>query len=192
MKMWGNKNKQRILLHACWRVMRYRCTHKNHKQFPDYGGRGIKVCNEWLYDYKSFELWARKNGYKKGMTIDRENNDGNYEPSNCRWVTQKVNNQNRRNTVRIKYKGEIYLIEEAALKFNIPKEILSDRITRNWTPKEAIETRFFRLNKPITWNGKTQTMKEWSEELGISYNKLKSRLGRQGWPIERSLTEGVE
>ena len=82
-------------LHRIWRHIKQRCNNPNDKGFQYYGGRGISICEEWSCDPEEFIRWALKNGYKKGLAIDRTNNDGNYEPSNCRFVTQSENNQNR-------------------------------------------------------------------------------------------------
>lgn len=76
-------------LYTNYRAMKYRCYNKNYHHYERYGGRGITICDEWKNNYASFRNWAYANGYKDGLSIDRINNDGNYEPSNCRWVTQK-------------------------------------------------------------------------------------------------------
>lgn len=81
-----------------WNGIMQRCYNPKNKRYYDYGGRGVKVCDEWL-DANVFGKWAEENGYKKGLQIDRIDNDGNYEPSNCRFVTPKENMQNRRNTI---------------------------------------------------------------------------------------------
>ena len=73
-----------------------RCYNKNDKSFKIYGGRGITVCEEWKNDFKAFYDWAMGNGYKKGLSIDRIDNDGNYEPSNCRWTTNIIQSRNQR------------------------------------------------------------------------------------------------
>lgn len=73
-----------------WYGMKYRCENSNHDGYRRYGGRGIEVCNEWQ-DYEVFREWALINGYVGGLTIDRINNDGNYEPSNCQWLTRIEN-----------------------------------------------------------------------------------------------------
>lgn len=95
------KNKECIhsrknVLYSRWEGIKRRCYNKNFSQYRDYGGRGIKVCEEWLYDFEAFYYWSINNGFKPELEIDRINNDGNYEPSNCRWVTHKENMNNRR------------------------------------------------------------------------------------------------
>lgn len=87
-----------IKKHKLYRVywgMRQRCYNSKQKHYDRYGGRGIAVCDEWLNSYESFYEWSMKNGYKEGLTIDRINNDGNYEPSNCRWVTIQEQQKNK-------------------------------------------------------------------------------------------------
>ena|SRR5690554_3031238 len=85
-------------LYTVWTGMKQRCYNPNKSNYHRYGGRGIKVCNEWLKDFMNFYNWAIENGYKKGLNIDRENNDGNYEPSNCQWIKHNKNSQNRVST----------------------------------------------------------------------------------------------
>ena len=81
-------------LYSVWWAMKDRCYKSNHKAYHRYGGRGITVCEEWLNDFKNFYDWAIKKGYRRGLTIERENNDGNYEPNNCKWTTMDEQVQN--------------------------------------------------------------------------------------------------
>lgn len=79
-----------------WESMKSRCYNKNNKRYGDYGGREITICDEWKNNFKNFYDWSVSNGYKRGLSIDRINNDGNYEPSNCRWTTKTIQSRNRR------------------------------------------------------------------------------------------------
>ena len=85
-------------LYTTYQDMKTRCSNKKYFLYHRYGGRGVNVCDEWLNDFNSFYEWAINNGHKKGLQIDRIDNDGNYHPDNCRFVTPQVNSQNRINT----------------------------------------------------------------------------------------------
>ena len=89
-----------------------RCTNPNCDRYKDYGGRGIKICDEWLNDYDSFVDWSKMNGYKEGLSIDRIDNNGNYEPSNCRWITRKEQGRNTTRNRFITYNGETKTLSE--------------------------------------------------------------------------------
>jgi hypothetical protein len=88
-------------LYRVHKSMIERCYSPLSKGFKNYGGRGITVCDEWLNDFMAFYSWAVENGYQEGLEIDRKDNDGNYEPSNCRWVTPLENCQNTRKCIHI-------------------------------------------------------------------------------------------
>ena len=83
-------------LYKVWGGMKYRCYNRNHVHFIDYGGRGITVCDEWKYSPKIFIEWCLRNGWEKGLTIDRIDNDKGYYPSNCRFSSMTEQNRNRR------------------------------------------------------------------------------------------------
>ena len=81
-------------LYSVWCAMKERCNNHHNKRYSIYGARGIKVCDSWSNSFEEFKSWALKSGYKEGLTIDRKNFNGNYEPDNCRWVTTKEQNRN--------------------------------------------------------------------------------------------------
>ena len=83
-------------IYAIWRDMNYRCSNPNARNYKYYGARGITVCNEWKNDFITFYHWATTHGYNMDLTIDRIDNDGNYEPDNCRWSTKSVQNMSMR------------------------------------------------------------------------------------------------
>lgn len=140
-----NENKEKILgnhfthtlshspVYNMWKHMRARCMNKNDKRFKRYGGRGITICEEWD-DPQVFYNWAVSHGYKQGLTIDRINNDGNYEPDNCRFVLIKINvrnnsnvkiNEEQANQIRNIYaEGEIRQIDLAKM-FGVSQQVVS-------------------------------------------------------------------
>lgn len=91
-----SKDGKQTPLYSVWKAMKARCLNSKNKSYSDYGGRGISICSEWINNPKTFIDWALSNGYSQGLEIDRINNDGNYESSNCRWVNKNINTSNQR------------------------------------------------------------------------------------------------
>lgn len=125
-----------------WRTMKERCLNKTYKGFPNYGGRGITVCDEWL-DFENFRTWANSNGYREDAgrgkcTLDRIDVNGNYEPSNCRWVDAKTQARNRRNTVFIEYGGARRSMAEWAEVLGVKFNTLYWRYSEGWSPREIL------------------------------------------------------
>lgn len=98
-------------LYRIWKSMRRRCYNPSDRHYAIYGGLGITVCNEWE-NYQNFANWAKYNGYTDVLTIDRINPYGNYEPSNCRWATQKEQGRNKRDTIFITIGSETKSLAE--------------------------------------------------------------------------------
>ena len=125
-------------LYIVWGSMKKRCTNPNCDAYHNYGGRGITICNEWLDNFKAFYDWAISNGYTSGLTLDRIDNDGNYEPSNCRWVDKATQVSNRRNTRFITYNGKTQSLKAWADELNLDYHALYSRIARGWDLKDAL------------------------------------------------------
>lgn len=130
-------------LHNIWMSMISRCENISNSSYRNYGARGVTVCQEWKSDFMTFYTWAIINGYREGLSIERKDVNGNYEPDNCTWATYKEQQNNKRN------------------------------------------------NHFITFNGRTQTMTQWAEEIGISCGTLSNRINVAKWSVERALTEPI-
>jgi hypothetical protein len=126
-------------LYRSWDAMIDRTCNSNNARYHDYGGRGITVCNEWR-TYEPFSQWAKENGYEEGLTLDRINVDGNYEPSNCRWATRQEQANNRRNNVIIEYNGRSQTIAEWCRELNLSYEMVRRRLKRGWDGERALTT----------------------------------------------------
>lgn len=127
-------------LHQCYKDMLNRCYNTNNKSYKNYGNRGIAVCDEWLNDFYSFKDWSLLNGYNDTLTLDRIDVNGNYEPSNCRWVTLKTQNNNRTNNRIVQYNGERMTLHELSEKYGIAYKTLWARVNSGWSVASAIET----------------------------------------------------
>lgn len=107
-------NKSLSKLYGVWSSMKSRCYNKNNDKYKNYGGRGISVCNDWRNDFSKFFSWAKNNGYKKGLTIDRIDVNGNYCPENCRWVDYKQQARNKTTNIKIMFQGKLIGMSEVA------------------------------------------------------------------------------
>lgn len=117
-------------IYDTWNRMMHRCYDTNHHKYARYGARGIKVCDEWKNNYDNFYKWSLDNNFQLGLSIDRIDNNGDYEPSNCRWATRK---QQMRNTSRnryITYKGETHSLAEWCEILNVKYGTASTRLHR--------------------------------------------------------------
>ena len=132
-------------LYRIWQNMKNRCLNQKIKAYKDYGGRGIKVCEEWLdkqNGFINFYNWAIDNGYTENLTIDRIDNDGNYEPNNCRWATILEQSHNKRNCIKITYNNKTKHISEWAKEYNISRDCLWQRLyVLNWNIEKALLTK---------------------------------------------------
>jgi hypothetical protein len=131
----------RARLYRIWAAMRDRCSNPKTPCYARYGGRGIAVCEEWS-KYEPFRDWALSNGYNERLTIDREDNDGNYDPGNCRWATLVEQRRNRRDAVLMEAFGEAKMASDWARdpRCRVPYALLSSRLKKGWGLEQAIVT----------------------------------------------------
>lgn len=127
-------------IHRIWKVMKNRCLNPNTPDYKRwYGGRGVTVCEEWKNSFQAFYEWAMANGYNDTLSIDRIDENGNYEPSNCRWADATTQARNTRQVVPITYKGETHCLAEWAEILNIPVHVLRQRKHHGWTIEKMFE-----------------------------------------------------
>lgn len=109
-----------IPLYTTWGNIKARCHNSNRTDYSSYGGSGITLCDEWKNDFMTFHDWAIANGYKKGLTIERKDVNGNYDAINCTWITPSEQAKNRRNVIRVTIEGKSMTLKDAATLRNIP------------------------------------------------------------------------
>lgn len=126
-------------LYGIHRGIMNRCFDSRMMNYHIYGGRGITICEEWK-EREIFIKWALKNGYNKNLSIDRIDNDGNYEPTNCRWATCKQQSNNNSRNKLITYNGETLTHTQWSEKMGYRKTLVNIRIKLGWSDKDAIET----------------------------------------------------
>lgn len=127
-------------LYREWQSMKGRCYYSSVNGYERYGGRGITVCSEWKDNFVVFKDWAELHGYKDSLTIDRIDVNGNYEPSNCRWVPMKEQYRNTRINHLVTYKNETHCLVEWAEILGLPYSLIKNRITRLKWPVERAFT----------------------------------------------------
>ncbi|MEK5334405.1 hypothetical protein [Lysinibacillus sp. FSL W8-0992] len=124
-------------LYSIWLEMKKRCFDKNRKSYKNYGGRGITICDEWKVFY-NFYNWSINNGYLDSLTIDRIDNDGNYEPKNCRWTTRLVQNNNTRKNVFVDVGGERKTLSQLAREYDLSPNTIKYRMNNGYEDKELV------------------------------------------------------
>ena len=186
-----SNNPQYVRLYNIWRGMRRRCNCETNSIFHHYGGRGITICQEWN-SYVNFKTWALNNGYNDSLSIDRIDVNGNYEPSNCRWVTAKEQNVNRRNNRYITYRGETKAATVWALELGIAPNVFLRELSRfDDDVEKVINYQVKRYNQLFELDGECHTLKEWADIYNIKYATLIDRFRTNGWSLEKSLKTPV-
>lgn len=172
-------------IYGVWSRMIARCENKNVRSYPNYGGRGIKVCDEWRNSPESFAEWAFATGYDPDApifecTLDRIDVDGDYCPENCRWVDIKAQQNNKRNNHRILYGDRYLTIAEWSDITGISQDVILHRLTNGWSVEDTLTIPKYGKRQGVTITGEKTTIKEACRILGISYELVKWRL-YHGW-----------
>ena len=180
-------NQTKTRLYKIWIGIRHRCSLDTVKPIKNYAERGITVCDEWALSFEKFRDWALSNGYRDDLTIDRIEVNGNYEPSNCRWITKKEQLRNKRCSVIVNYKGDIGDLADICEKYGVRYSIVYHRIKDfGYSIEDAIEKKTAKRTRYCI-NGVSGTMQELCDKAGLSKNTVKGRLYR-GWDANDAFT----
>lgn len=141
-------NQRHTRLYEVWKGIKQRCYNPKHRAYHNWGGRGIKMCEDWKNNFQSFHDWSYANGYcpenqkdeKNKLTIDRIDVNGNYEPSNCRWVKRSKQARNTRANKIISYRNEEYCLVEWCEILDLYYSTVSARLLKGWSVERAFET----------------------------------------------------
>lgn len=131
-------SQQRNKLYSIWRGMKRRCLDPEYKHYHNYGGRGISVCDEWIEDFDKFADWAIESGWKDGLTLERNNVNGNYCPENCSWKTMKEQHINRRDNVLYTYNGKTQCLDDWLKETGVNRQTYYSRIKAGKTSFEEL------------------------------------------------------
>jgi hypothetical protein len=168
--------------YGIWQAMKRRCDSPTNKSYPRYGGRGIKVCDRWVRSFWAFyaDMGPRPSADHQ---LDREDNDGNYEPDNCHWRTRNEQCRNRSTNHLELFRGEMRSLAEIAEMTGINQQTIWYRVESGLSGEELAEP----VVTLYTVNGESHTLMGWSNKLGIGYHSLRARLDN-GWTAERTFT----
>ncbi len=161
-----------------WNGIKRRCTNENDERYPQYGGRGITICDEWLESFDNFAEWALSHGYAENLTLERIDVNGNYCPENCKWITLGEQALNKRETKWVDYRGEHIQLRVLCERLGITYDTVHDRLyKRGWSLEDAI-------TKP---SERSNSLLSKCREKGINYGTVRDRIYKFGWSEERAL-----
>lgn len=194
-------------LFKIWDGMKGRCYDKKNISYPDYGAKGVRICEEWLKNFQTFYDWCLANGYKKGLTIDRIKSDQNYSPDTCRWVSTRAQRLNRDDVKLITAFGESKCARDWSLdkRCKVSYDGLRNRLYRDkedWPDFEKAITTPPKIrgynkvnraeNKMIYAFEEGKTLEAWLEDSRCLADEKRIRLRlRKGWSPEKSITTPV-
>ena len=173
--------------YKCYWHMKERCYNNADKEYHNYGGRGITICDEWLSDAWEFGKWAINSGYSPDLQIDRIDNDGNYGPNNCRWVTRLVNCNNRSTSRKCEIDGRVDTTANFCREFGISySKVVQYRRYHNTTDDEAIK-HYLAIKEIEGVSGKQPTLVDICRQYGLNYGNVKSYRHKHGCSTDEAI-----
>ena len=162
-----------------WTAMVIRCTSPGSVNYPRYGGAGITVCDRWRNSFENFlaDMGERPSAL---YSLDRINNDGNYEPGNCRWATSKQQGNNRHSNRLITYLGQTKTLAEWCVELGVKRSAVFNRLQKGMRPEEAFTKPVVQINKKHSFAGSEKTVTEIAAETGLNYRTLAQLINTYG------------
>jgi hypothetical protein len=168
-------------LYHLWRGIKDRCLNPKSKHYHRYGGRGITMHQAWVDDYAVFATYV--GAQPDGMTLDRIDNNGNYEPNNVRWATRKEQANNRVTNTIVEHDGKAMTLSQWADHFGLPYVVINSRWKKGEQPPELFEPRRTKLRDSLVeFRGERRTLAEWAKVLNVPYPTIHWR-----WKNRRDL-----
>jgi hypothetical protein len=180
--------------YSSYRSMLRRCYSESHDTYHMYGGRGIKVCDRWKDSFAAFYEDMGKR--PEGMSLDRVDNNGDYDKENCRWATAKMQCRNTRRNRIVNVGGQQMSLQEASEIFGVKRETIAKRLNSGLTDAASVKAGKRQKRLPVvrkgstlyTWQDRVGTLAYWCRELGIPYGRTKARI-RKGWSFIDAITK---
>ena len=175
--------------YLAWQSMKRRCFNSNHKDYPDWGGRGITVCDRWLNSFENFlaDMGSRPTAKH---SLDRIDNDSDYSVENCRWATEAEQQNNKRTNHLITIDDVTSTITQWTKKMGYGEMIIYNRLKRGWSEYDAVMTPV-EIGKLITIKNETRTIVQWTEKMGYGESVIRGRL-KLGWSEYRAVMTPVK
>lgn len=178
-------SKTQSIEYRCWNQMLDRCCNPKCGNFKNYGARGILVSARWQYFKQFFADMGRKPSLKH--SIERKNNNGNYEPGNCIWATLETQHNNTRTNRFIEFGGERLSCTQWSKRLRASPDCVLQRLKNGFTDEEAVTRPVQARNRLLTFNGKTMNVKQWAAQTGLRAAGINERL-RTGWTVAEALS----
>jgi len=166
-----------------YQAMLTRCENEKASDYKNYGGRGISVCKRWRDSFENF--YSDMGTRPEGTSLDRIDNDGNYEPGNCRWSTRLQQGNNQRTNRFLDHDGRKMTVSQWSRETGIVAATIKTRLRKGWSIYDALTKP---TRKYIEYDGRSQTISEWSREVGIGKATVRKRL-QLGWSVHDALTK---